>query len=74
MIAFTKMLAERWKLAGVWIPADPHISSNRGPIQTVIRNKDYPVRDITRQPFSFSPYAYSIDRVFVVASRLTTLK
>jgi len=67
MIAFAKILAERWKLAGVWIPADLYIASNRGPIKTVIRNKDYPVRDITKQPFSFSPYGYSIDRVFVIA-------
>ncbi|MBI3292551.1 MAG: hypothetical protein HYZ73_07065, partial [Elusimicrobia bacterium] len=56
---------KRKGLAGVWIPTNATIHSNRAPIQDVIQKKDYHVRAITPQTFSYDP-SYTFNAVFEV--------
>lgn len=59
-------LAQAWNLKGVWIPSHAYIHSNRQAIRNVIREMKWPELTIANQVFSYSPYSYSFDSVFVV--------
>ncbi len=63
---FAGQIANAWGLAGVWLPANYSILSNRGPIHQAVRERNLSSRDTGHHQFSFSPYAYSFDAVLVV--------
>jgi post-segregation antitoxin (ccd killing protein) len=66
VLDLASMLAGKWHLAGVWLPAQRGILSNRLDIQDTIQERDFELRDIGVQEFSYSPYRYNFDKVLVV--------
>jgi hypothetical protein len=58
-------LARAANFTGVWIPTSPSIHSNRRAVHDVLRAMQLPVRRTRGHAFSYSPYAYRIDDVWV---------
>lgn len=65
--AFARRAAERWGLGEVWIPTARAITSNRGPVRDAIVARELPTRSISTKEFSYSPYRYTFDEVWVLA-------
>jgi hypothetical protein len=57
------------KLDAVWVPTSRGIHSNRHAIGTALEALALPVRRTAGHPFSYWPYAYRIDEVYVVTPR-----
>ncbi len=57
-------LAREAGLAGVWIPTSPGIHSNRRAIHDALIELELRERTTSGHAFSYSPYAYRIDRVW----------
>ena len=66
VLDFARHLAQKWGLAGVWIPTAPSIHSNRAELIEAIASRNFPSRPIPSTEFSYSPYRYRIDQVFDV--------
>ncbi len=59
-----QVLASEAGLNGVWIPTSPGIHSNRHAIHEALVELDLRERPTAGHAFSYSPYAYRIDRVW----------
>ncbi len=66
IVDFMRELCHKWNYAGIYIPTNQNISSNRGMINSVIISKKYPTKEIEGISFSYSPYRYNIDEVYIV--------
>ncbi len=66
LLAYAKKLAAAWKLDEVWIPTHRGIASNRGPILQALNEREFERRSVKSVTFSYSPYGYSFDEVWLV--------
>jgi hypothetical protein len=69
IIEYAQILVEKWQLHGLYIPSQMYIATNRGLIATIIKERGYREIRIANQPFSYSPYRYTIESVFSVSER-----
>lgn len=61
-------LAKQCGLAGVWVPTATVIHSNRQAISLALAQQRLAVRHTKQHQFSFSPWAYRFDEVYVVGT------
>lgn len=66
LLARLDELARTAGLAGVWIPTAPGIHSNRRAVHDALVAMQLAVRPTRGHAFSYSPYAYRIDDVWVL--------
>jgi len=59
-------LAKRAGFGAVWIPDNPGILSNRGPIHAALAEKTLPSKGVPSVTFSYRPYGYTFERVLTV--------
>lgn len=72
LLDWASRLARACDLTGVWIPTSPSIHSNRHAVSKAIIDAGLEVRRVRSHPFSFSPYAYRFDEVFVARPTAAT--
>jgi hypothetical protein len=65
LLGYATGLAKANGFGAVWIPDHRGILSNRGPIHAALAAKNLPSVSIPGTQFSYRPYSYSFDRVFV---------
>ncbi len=65
-LEYAKALALAWQLDEVWIPIHRGIATNRGPIRQVLEERAFASRAVRSVPFSFSPYRYTFEEVWVL--------
>ena len=63
---YAAALARAWQLDEVWIPKHSAIATNRGPIWQVLSERTFTERQVTKVQFSYSPYGYSFQEVWVI--------
>jgi hypothetical protein len=67
IIKYSEKMMKKLKYDSLLIPRDGAINSNRGSIQAIITERNYPKKTLLKEyEFSYSPYHYKYEEFFIV--------